>query len=82
VRDGRFKKGPDPKRGRGRPKGSRNVISPVMREAILEAAAIVGSDGRGKGGLAGYMMRLAQMENPVIFGGLLRKCITAGLTQL
>lgn len=82
MSDGRFKKGPDPRRGRGRPKGSRNVITPEMREAIIEAAAIIGSDGRGKGGLVGYMMRLAQMEDPVIFGGLLRKCITAGVTHL
>ena len=71
----RFKNGPDRRRGRGRPKGSRNVISPVMREAILEAAAIVGSDGRGKGGLAGYMTRLARIENPEIFGRLVLKSI-------
>ena len=75
VSDGRFKKGPDPRRGRGRPKGSPNVITPEMREAIIEAAAIVGSDGRGKGGLVGYMTRLARMENPVIFGRLVRKSI-------
>ena len=78
----RFKKGPEPRRGLGRPRGSRNVVTPVMREAVLEAAAIVGSDGRGKGGLVGYVTRLAQMEDPVISGELLRKCITASLTHL
>jgi hypothetical protein len=82
VRDWRFKKGPDPRRGLGRPKGSRNVITPVMREAILDAAAIVGSDGRGKEGLVGYLVRLAQMENPVMFCRLLRKCIPRHSTHL
>ena len=75
VSDGRFKKGEDPRRGRGRPKGSRNLVTPEMRKAIIEAAEMVGSDGKGKGGLTGYLVRLARMENPVIFGKLLRRSI-------
>ena len=33
---------------------------------------IVGEDGNGKDQLQGYMVRLAKMKNPVIFGGFVR----------
>ena len=51
-RSGSFEPG-HKKRG-GRKKGSRNVISPEHKRALLEAAHRVGSDGNGRGGIVGY----------------------------
>ena len=50
------------KRGRGRPKGSRNVLTRVISDAILLAAEQVGEDGKGKGGLVGYLKRVAKKD--------------------
>ena len=51
-RSGSFEPG-HKKRG-GRKKGSRNVISPEHKRALLEAALRVGSDGNGRGGIVGH----------------------------
>jgi hypothetical protein len=48
--------------GKGRPKGSPNKISRVLREAILQAAEQHGNDGDGKDGLTGYCQFLAKDE--------------------
>ena len=50
------------KRGRGRPKGARNVLTRVISDAILLAAEQVGEDGKGKGGLVGYLKRVAKKD--------------------
>lgn len=67
----RFSKDNQPRGRRGRPKGSPNVYSRDIKEAIIAAANIVGEDGQGKDGLVGYMEDLARNEK-AIFGGMLR----------
>lgn len=58
------------KRG-GRKKGARNRLTREVAEAIIAAAEEIGSNGRGKGGVQGYMKFLGRRE-PRIFGMLLR----------
>ena len=43
---------------RGRKAGVPNKIPPLLKDAILEAASLVGFDGMGKDGLVGYLQRL------------------------
>ena len=63
----------------GRRKGSRNKVTGLLKTAILEAAAIVGSDGNGKDGLTGYCCFLARNE-PRAFAQLLGKVLPMQLT--
>src|SRR6266404_1843607 len=62
------------RRGRGRPKGSRNVLTRVISDAILVAAEQVGEDGKGKGGLVGYLKRVAK-KDPKAFCSLLGRVL-------
>jgi hypothetical protein len=64
-RSGDFKAG-HPKRG-GRQKGTRNLFSPDVKKALLEAPSRLGFDGSGQDGLSGYLARMA-MEHPDAFG--------------
>lgn len=48
--------------GKGRPRGALNKNSVVLKDAILLAAAAVGEDGAGFGGLQGYLQRIARKE--------------------
>ena len=43
-------------------------------EGIVQAAARVGSDGRGKNGFVGYLTYLAR-RHPTVFAGLIAKVI-------
>ena len=70
--NGQFKKGVKP--GSGRAKGQRNRTTKLLKEAILEAATLIGQDGRGKGGLVGYLMMLATKERAV-YSRLLEKVL-------
>ena len=63
----------------GRRKGSRNKVTGLLKTAILEAAAIVGSDGKGKDGLVGYCRFLACNE-PRAFAQLLGKVLPLQVT--
>jgi hypothetical protein len=63
-RSGSFEPG-HKKRG-GRKKGSRNVISPEHKRALLEAAHRVGSDGNGRDGIVGYFTWVAARD-PTFF---------------
>jgi hypothetical protein len=65
----RFTKG-HPKRA-GRKKGTRNLVTRELKDAIIAAAEAVGSDGKGKGGLQGYCEFLAR-KDPKTYGMLLR----------
>ncbi len=56
-RSGDFKVGHQ-KRG-GRQKGTRNHYSADLKRSLFEAALRVGSDGKGKGGLRGYLAWVA-----------------------
>jgi hypothetical protein len=67
------------KPGPGRPKGSQNKTTAVLKEAILLAADRVGSDGKGKGKLTGYCEFLAKNE-PRAFAGLLGKVLPMQVT--
>jgi len=57
----------------GRPKGSPNKTTGLLKDAILEAATNKG-DGEGKNGLVGYLQWAAK-EHPGPFIGLLGKVL-------
>lgn len=56
----------------GRKKGTKNKFSIKLKEAILEAAALSGEDGKGKNGAVGYLKWLSRAE-PAVFGRMLEK---------
>ena len=56
--------------GPGRPKGSQNKTTALLKDAVLEAAAKAG----GKAGLIGYLKTQAQ-ENPTAFMTLLGRAM-------
>lgn len=64
------KNGPKP----GRPKGSQNKTTALLKEAILKAAELAGEDGKGKGKTVGYLKKLAK-EHPPAFSQLLGKVL-------
>jgi len=68
-----------PAAGKGRPKGSVNKTTSMLKEAILGAATEVGSDGAGKDGLMGYCVFLAKNE-PKAFAPLLGKVLPMQIT--
>ena len=57
--------------GPGRPKGSPNKTTALLKDAILQAACNAG----GAGGLVGYLERQASGKNPVAFMALLGKVL-------
>jgi hypothetical protein len=59
-RPGSFEKG-HVKMG-GRTPGTPNVMTRELKAAILEAAHRLGSDGKGKDGVVGYLTRLAKND--------------------
>lgn len=63
------------KPGPGRPKGIPNKTTTLLKEAILEAAALAG----GEGGLVGYLA-LQASENPQSFIPLLGKVLPMQVT--
>ncbi|MCC8950694.1 hypothetical protein H8A97_37945 [Bradyrhizobium sp. Arg62] len=65
TKSGRFVKGAPKPASAGRAKGKRNRTTVLLKEAILEAATLVGQDGRGKDGLIGYLKMLAVKERAV-----------------
>lgn len=58
----------------GRPAGSPNKTTALLKDAIIKAAEAVGENGTGKGKLAGYLTFLAKSE-PKAFAGLLGKVL-------
>lgn len=63
-----------PRAGMGRPKGTPNKTTQALKDAILLAAEMVGEDGKGSGGLTGYLVRVAK-EDVKAFSGLLAKVL-------
>jgi hypothetical protein len=68
-----------PAAGMGRRKGSVNKTTAVLKDAILEAAKAVGHDGKGKGGLVGYLKRVAATDTKA-FSALLGKVLPMQIT--
>lgn len=68
-----------PDRGPGRPKGSANKTTALLKDAILKAAEAVGDDGKGRGKLKGYCTYLAKSE-PKAFAQLLGKVLPMQVT--
>jgi len=58
----------------GRPKGSVNKTTALLKDAIIKAAELVGEDGKGTGELTGYLTFLAKGE-PKAFSVLLGKVL-------
>ena len=73
-----FKKG-EQRPGTGRKKGQQNRITRDLKEAIIMAAEMVGSNGAGKDGCAGYLAWLAKKQ-PQVFGMLMGKLLPMQLT--
>jgi len=59
---------------RGRPKGSQNKTTTLLKDAILLAAEKTGLDQKGKDGLTGYLQFLAK-EEPKAFSQLLGRVL-------
>ena len=64
---------PGERRG-GRQKGTPNKTTATLKEAILRAAEAVGEDKKGRGGLEGYLRRVAK-EDVKAFSALLGKVL-------
>lgn len=67
------------RKGAGRPAGSPNKTTALLKEAIIKAAESVGSDGEGKDSLIGYCTFLAKSE-PKAFAQLLGKVLPMQVT--
>jgi hypothetical protein len=74
VKGQHFSKEHQPKRPRGRPKGATNQLTRDLQEAIRGGCEDCGLDGKGTGGLRGYMKRLA-MEDTKTMGTLVRSML-------
>lgn len=68
---------PPEKRSRGRPKGSPNKTTALLKDAILKAAQCAG--GGGEDGIVKYLERQAE-ENPAPFMSLLGKVLPMQVT--
>lgn len=71
-RPGTFRKGH--KKFGGRKKGTPNRFNRDLIQAIVQAAEQVGSDGKGKGGVDGYLQMLAG-KKAAYFVSLLRQAV-------
>lgn len=63
-----------PAAGKGRPKGALNKTTTALKDAILLAAADVGEDGDGRGGLRGYLRAVAK-DDKKAYSGLLGRVL-------
>lgn len=68
-----------PNAGKGRPPGVANKTTVALKEAILLAAAQSGQDQQGKGGLVGYLRRVAD-EDVKAFTSILGKVLPFQVT--
>lgn len=62
------------KPGPGRPKGSVNKTTALMKDAILAAAVQAGNDLKPGGGMEAYLVQQAK-DQPVAFMGLMGKVL-------
>src|ERR1700674_2425988 len=78
-----WKKGHAPT-SHGRPKGVPNVMTRVLKDAILLAAEASGSDGKGKDKLVGYLIWASRKAAPsflTLLGRLLPLQIAATMNE-
>lgn len=68
------------RRGAGRPKGALNKTTTALKEAILAAAKEHGEDDKGKGGLKGYLRKVAR-EDVKAFTSLLGRVLPLDVTS-
>lgn len=68
-----------PNAGKGRKAGTPNKTTKLLKEAILAAAEVRGSDGKGKDGLTGYCLWLARKQ-PKSFAALLGRVLPMQIT--
>ena len=68
-----------PAAGKGRKRGTPNKTTAALKEAILLAAEEVGQDGKGKGGLQGYLQHVASSDVKA-FSSLLGKVLPLQVT--
>jgi len=76
----RFSPDNQPKRGRGRPRGAKNLATRELIAAIHGGCSDCGVDGEGTGGLRGYIKRLA-MQDTKTMGMLLLATLPADRPQ-
>lgn len=69
---------PGERRG-GRQKGTPNKLTAALKDAILTAAELVGSDGEGKDGVVGYLTMVAKSDVKA-FAALLGKVLPMQVT--
>src|ERR1700690_4032818 len=69
---GSFK--PGKKKTGGRKVGAPNKLTRELRQAILDAGERVGYDGKGRGGLTGFLARLA-VTHPAAYASLLGRLL-------
>lgn len=69
-----------PAAGRGRPKGSPNKTTALLKDAIITAATQHGCDGTGQDGLVGYCRYLAK-DQPRAFAQLLGRVLPTQLAD-
>lgn len=62
-----------------RPRGAVNKITRDLKSGIIDAAAALGRDGKGDGGLPGYLEYLAR-KHPKAFAQLLGKLLPLQVT--
>ena len=60
--------------GKGRPKGSLNKTTTLLKDAILKAAELAGNNVGDNQGIVSYLSHQAE-ENPTAFMGLLGKVL-------
>jgi hypothetical protein len=70
-----------PNGGKGRPKGARNKVSGLLKDAIIQAAIEAGGDHGGEGDdhLVAYLTHIARTQ-PAAFCGLLGKVLPLTVT--
>ena len=74
-----FKKGDPRPEGAGRKPGQKNKLTMLLKDALITAAELEGSDQHGKEGLVGYLRVLSRRE-PAVYGRLLEKLLPYQLT--
>jgi hypothetical protein len=67
-----------PKTG-GRQLGQQNHLTYMIKDCILQAATLAGSDGRGKDGAVGYLTKIAN-KKPELFCRLLERLLPYQVT--